>query len=107
MARPAALSGSRQLYAIYVSGSSMAPMHGHGELRFVDPARPARPGDTVVVQTRPSSETGGETLLKIFVGRKDDKTVLRQLNPEATVEIPNRHVVSVHRVLTTNELFGR
>lgn len=104
--RPPALLNVREAYAIYVSGDSMAPMHPHGELRFVHPGRPISSGDTVVVRTKAWEHDPGQGYIKILRRRRADTVVLEQLNPEVTFELPVRHIQSVHRVLTMNELFG-
>lgn len=104
--RPHALRRARDLYAIYVTGDSMSPMHRHGELRFVHPHRVARPGDTVVVHTRNHDNDPGQHYIKILERRTAQALYCRQINPDALLEIPGKFVISVHRVLTLNEIFG-
>jgi phage repressor protein C with HTH and peptisase S24 domain len=104
--RPPALASVPDAYAIYVTGDSMYAMHGHGDLRFVHPHRPVRPGDSVVVMTRHWDNDPGQGYIKIFRRRSGDKVVLSQLNPEMTIEIPAKYVVSIHKVLDMNDLFG-
>jgi phage repressor protein C with HTH and peptisase S24 domain len=104
--RPPALDHVDDAYAVFVSGDSMDPMHRPGELRFVHPNRPAAPGDTVVVVTRHWDGDPGQAYIKILRHRTADMILLEQINPAATIRIPLRFVVSVHRVLTMNELFG-
>ena len=104
--RPPALQHVRDAYAIFVSGDSMDPLHGPGELRFVNPTRPPAPGDSVIVVTRHWAEDPGQAYIKIYRRRKGEALVLEQINPHLRIEIPLRYVVSVHRVLSTAELFG-
>lgn len=104
--RPPALARVRDAYAIYVTGDSMEPMHSNGDLRFVHPHRPVTAGDTAVVQTRNWESDPGQGYIKLFRRRKAETLVLEQLNPRATIEVPLKHVESMHRVLTTNDLFG-
>lgn len=104
--RPPALVGATGLYAIYVIGQSMAPEHSPGDLRFVHPFRPARRGDTVIVQTRTHEGAPIQAYIKTLDHRTDTKLVVTQRNPEATMELDLRFVVAVHRVLTMNEMFG-
>lgn len=103
---PPALEGTRGLYAVYVAGESMQPMHSPGDLRIIHPHKPALPGQSVVVQTRAWDADPGQAYIKIYERSTPDKVILRQLNPPATIEIPARHVTALHRVLTTAELFG-
>jgi len=48
--RPIELLNVATAYAVYVHGDSMSPRFEPGELLYVDPVRPARPGDDVVIQ---------------------------------------------------------
>lgn len=104
--RPPALVGVSDAYAIYVTGDSMSPMHNQGELRFVHPGRPPQPGDTVVVVTRAWNDDPGQAYIKIYRRRRGGHLVLEQLNPPATLEIPEQYVITIHKVPTMNELFG-
>lgn len=104
--RPPGLMTVRDAYAFYVSGDSMHPMHPHGVLRFAHPHRPASPGDSVVVVTRHWDSDPGQGYIKILRRRTGEHLILEQLNPPATIHIPLKHVVSVHKVPELAELFG-
>lgn len=104
--QPSGIAGQRDVYAIFIVGDSMYPMHPPGDVRFVQPHRPPAPGDTVIVQTRHWAEDPGQAYIKIFRRRSGGKVVLEQLNPIATLQIPIEFVVSMHRVVPNNELFG-
>lgn len=104
--RPPALMNARDAYAFYVSGDSMDPVHPHGALRFAQPYKPVNPGDTVVVLTRNWDDDPGQGYIKILRRRTGEFLILEQLNPRATIQIPVRHVVSVHKVPDLNDLFG-
>lgn len=104
--RPPAIVSGRDVYAIYVLGESMVPAFYPADLCFVHPHRPAVPGDCVVVQTKLHDDDPGQAYIKELVRRTGDRTILKQFNPPATIEIPNQFVASMHRVLRTKELFG-
>ncbi|MFG1256334.1 helix-turn-helix domain-containing protein [Xanthobacter flavus] len=104
--RPPALAKQLNAYAIFVVGESMAPMHNPGDLRFVDPEQRPSIGDSVIVQTKHFDTDPGQGYIKILKRRTPTYIVLQQLNPAATLEIPAQYVVSVHKVLTMNDLFG-
>lgn len=104
--RPASLANQKDIYAIFVRGESMDPMHPPGDIRFVSPNRPCAPGDSVIVQTKHWDGDPGQAYIKIYRRRSGDKIFLEQLNPSLTIEIPTKFVISVHRVVTNNELFG-
>ncbi|MBS9720200.1 helix-turn-helix domain-containing protein [Tianweitania sp. BSSL-BM11] len=104
--RPPALIGTSTAYAFYVEGTSMAPEHNPGDLRFATAVRPPRYGDSVVVQLRTEKDGDIEAVIGHLVKRTGTALHIGKLNPSATVEFKLDYVVAVHKVLTTNELFG-
>ncbi|MBA5778222.1 helix-turn-helix transcriptional regulator [Stappia sp. F7233] len=104
--RPPALTSARDLYAVYVTGESMEPEHGPGVLRFVHPHRQPLIGDTVIAVTRAHDDDPGQAYIKRLKKRTAEHLVLEQHTPHAFIEIPLKYVISLHKVLTTNELFG-
>ncbi len=104
--RPPSLARVRDAYAIYVSGDSMDPMHPHGALRVVHPHRPPAPGDSVVVYTKHWDSDPGQGYIKLLKRRQGEMLILQQLNPPSTLQVPMKFVVSVHKVLDTNDLLG-
>lgn len=103
--RPPALVGARDIYALYVEGESMAPQYSPGDIIFVNPNRPVRVGDPVVVQ---ASYRDGEYEGTIGIYRKRDEEwiVIAKHNPQAEVKIKRGNDTIVHKVLTNNEIFG-
>lgn len=106
VARPPALSGAAGIYAMYVEGLSMFPEHKPGELRFIHPGRRPQIGDSVVVTAQYSENGPLENFIKHLVRRTGDRIIVQQLNPPAEIEFDMKFVVSVHKVLTMNDLFG-
>lgn len=106
--RPPALLGARDLYAIYFHGESMVPRFEPGEVGIVDPTRPARPGDYVLVQlTDGEVEEVVSVLVKRLVRQTAREVVLEQFNPAMVFTVPKGRVMRVHRVLPqTDLLFG-
>jgi phage repressor protein C with HTH and peptisase S24 domain len=103
--RPPALSRNREAYALYVEGSSMEPQFFAGDLIFINPNRPARPGDVVVVQVV-DQDGGAEGTLGIYKKRTEAAVVIGKRNPASEVEIRRSGELRIHKVLTNNELFG-
>lgn len=103
---PPGLIDARGVYAIYVENDSMAPEHRAGDLRFVHPHRPPQIGDTVVVQVKNGSEHEVTAYIKTLEKRTGDRVICTQHNPPARIEFNRAYIVSIHKVLTTNELFG-
>lgn len=104
--RPPALNGAREIYGLYVEGTSMEPQYFPGDLIYVHPRRPARLGDIVVVQCRNGEHAPDEATLGVYRRKTERAIVIGKHNPAAEVEIPSERVTAIHRVLTTNELFG-
>ena len=108
IARPPALQGARDLYAIYFQGESMMPRFEPGEVGIVDPTRPAGPGDYVLVQLNNGEEDHvTSVLVKRLVRASARELVLEQFNPAAVFTVPRARVARVHRILPqTDLLFG-
>lgn len=104
--RPPALVGAKNVYALFIEGSSMEPEHNPGDLRFVHPDRPPRIGDSVIVQTRNGSEDSIEATIGRLARRSSTTLTIGKLNPPADLEIETSRILAVHKVLTLNELFG-
>lgn len=104
--RPPAMTGARDLYALYIEGTSMEPEHRPGDLRFVHPHKPARIGDSVIVQIRNGRNSEIEAIIGHYLKKTPTTLVIGKLSPVATVEVKREHVVAVYKVLTMNELFG-
>lgn len=108
--RPPALAWRRDVYGLYIVGTSMAPRFEPGDLVFVDPKRPAAIGDDVIVQIRRTNEYGDvefETgLIKRLSRRFADGIEVEQFNPPARFRITKDRIAEVHRVMKTHELLG-
>jgi len=103
--RPVSLIGKGDIYALYVEGDSMAPRYEPGEIVLVYAARPPVIGRDVVIQVRPKVE-GDNPLayLKRLVRRTDREITVEQFNPRKTRIFKSADVLSVHLVLTRDEM---
>ena len=106
--RPPALRGARDLYAIYFHGESMLPRFEPGEVGIVDPGRPPRVGDYVLVQLNGGdSDDVVSVLVKRLVRQTAKDVLLEQFNPALTFTIPKQRIARIHRILQqTDLLFG-
>lgn len=105
--RPPALSGARDIYALYIEGSSMEPRYFPGELVYVNPHKPPRIGDTVIVQEHNGDSGPVAASIGVLFKRATGTVVLRKYNPpDAEITIAQTRIAAIHRVLTPNELFG-
>lgn len=105
--RPPALAQVPDAYALYVAGDSMEPRYFSGELVYVNPRRPCRAGDDVVVQVRENGVIVG--YVKKLIRRGDQQVICTQynnynLNKPIEISYPAGVVQAVHRLLTAHEL---
>jgi hypothetical protein len=108
--RPLALQDRKDLYGVYVSGSSMYPRFADGEAALVDPKRPPMIGDDVVIQMVDSDGSDGErvtlVLIKRLLRRSASFIELEQFNPPISFRINAKQVRAVHRIVPAAELFS-
>ncbi|MGR9252712.1 S24 family peptidase [Rhizobium leguminosarum] len=104
--RPPTLTNVVNLYSLYVEGTSMEPQYGPGDLIFIHPDKPARIGDAVVVQCQIDPEGHIEATIGILSRRSAEKVTIRKHNPPAEIDLPRETVISIHKVLTNNEIYG-
>lgn len=104
--RPPALMGARDVYALYVEGSSMEPQFFPGDLIYVHPRRPAKIGDPVVVQSKVGADHVVEGTIGIYLRKTEKYIIIGKHNPAAQVQIPRDEGTVIHKIMTLNELFG-
>lgn len=104
--RPPALMGARDVYAVEFHGESMVRRFEPGDIGLVDPGRPVRVGDYVLVQLRErdGSKAVGSVLAKRLVRQNAHEYVLEQFNPELVFIVPREEVVRIHRIMRPNDL---
>lgn len=105
--RPATLANAVNAYGIYVANNSMHPAHPDGALRIVHPGRPVLPGDTVIIQVQTGARAPSQAYITTFLRRTPDWVHCVQSNPVAKIDFRTGTVLAIHKVLTTNEIFGK
>ena len=105
VARPPALAHVADAYAVYVENESMIPLHNPGDLRFVHPHKPARNGESVILQVE-GADREAQAYIKIFEKRAGEWVICRQTHPAAEVKFAAKQIRAMHRVMTLNELFN-
>lgn len=103
--RPPALTNARDIYALYIEGLSMVPQYAPGDLVYINPHKPPKVGDPVIVQCKNGDGTY-ETSVGLLAKRTEKFVVLDKHNPKAQVEILRDTVHALHKIMTLNELFG-
>ncbi len=105
--RPPALAGAKDIYSLFVEGSSMEPQYWPGDLIFCHPHKHPRSGDAIVVQCRIGGDHADtEATIGLFLKKTSNSIIIRKHNPPAEIEIKNEVISHYHKVLTPNELFG-
>lgn len=109
--RPPILNGKRDVYGLYVQGSSMDPAFDDGDLLVVQKTAAISIGDFVVVYIRAKGEhDDGETaenvLIKRLVRRTAQYIELRQYQPDITFRIPREDVLRIDKALRTKDLLS-
>ena len=97
ISRPYFLADVGSAYAVYANGESMVPRYDHGELLFVNPSRPPKRGDYVVIQIVADGEISG--YVKKFKSANDEITVVQQFNPPMDIKFRTSDVKSVHLIV--------
>lgn len=105
--RPPGILHAKNVYAVYVVGTSMEPRFEPGDLLYVSPNKPAQPGCDVVIQMVGETEDSPRRCyVKRLVRRSPSAVRVRQYNPDKEYELNGREVLAIHRVLTAAELLG-
>ncbi|MGF1610963.1 MAG: helix-turn-helix transcriptional regulator, partial [Kiloniellales bacterium] len=105
--RPPGIAAARNVFAVYVTGDSMAPRFEEGELVFVHPDKPPVNGCDVLVELHGHDGQPGPCYIKRLLRRTPSKLVLRQFNPPRDdIELPLAKVRVLYRILTPSELLG-
>lgn len=105
--RPPRLIGRRDVFVLYVQGSSMSPWREPGQMIYLERNRPPRPGDYVVLEL--AGHVGDEekpAILKRLVAMTSAKLRLRQYNPDKEFEVERAKVRAVYRVMDWDELMS-
>lgn len=106
--RPSSIGARKDVYGLFIQGSSMFPRFDSGEIAYVEMRRPPRIGDDVVLYLRTPDGDDGETissvLIKRLVRRSSSHVTLEQFNPAITFELPAERVARIDRVIPWPEL---
>jgi phage repressor protein C with HTH and peptisase S24 domain len=102
--RPPSLLDTPRGYAVYAVGSSMEPRYYAGETLYINPIKPPKPSDFVLIQLKPKSEGDQPpALIKRLVRRTATKLVVEQYNPAKTYDIPIADVLEIHKIVGSGE----
>lgn len=102
--RPPSLAGAKNAYGVYVQSDSMAPRFEIGWLLLINPSRPVRKGDNVVIQIRQPGQTTVHSFLALFEDKTPSRLAARQLNPSQRLEWTLDEVQAIHRIVGVAEM---
>lgn len=100
---PPSLSGVRGAYAVQVAGDSMVPKFRSGDTVYVNPHRPVRRDDYVVVQIHGDEGSPPLGYVKRFVSLDLRTLRLEQLNPKKTLTFPAKRVSKIEKIVGSDE----
>ena len=92
--RPVDLNDNERAYAVRIKDDSMAPRFKAGELIYVDPTRPAKAGDEIVVRLK-----DGEGFVMRLVSRDLDGIRTDSYQPDGERSFPNEELAGLHVIV--------
>ncbi len=105
--RPPGVAAASGIFAVYVAGDSMTPRYDPGDLLYVNPHLPVRPGADVIVELHGRNGDPGACFVKRFLRRARGRVLLAQFNPRRDdIKIAEDRIKRIYRVLSTAELLG-
>lgn len=102
--RPPSLTGAKNAYGVYVQNDSMAPRFEIGWLLLINPSRPVRKGDNVVIQIRQPDQMAVRSFLALFEDKTPTRLAARQLNRSQRLEWSLDEVQAIHRIVGVAEM---
>lgn len=104
--RPSGIMKTRDVFAIYVVGSSMSPRFEEGEPVYLTKGRVPSIGDYVVVVLRESVDGLSKAIIKRLIRRTPSFVTLEQFNPPQELRIDSDEVKEMYRVIPWAEVLG-
>lgn len=102
--RPATLIGIPDGYAVEVCETSMESRYMHNrDILHVNPRRPPRAGDFVVLHVKDKATGEIVGFVKQLVSMDKQQVVTKQLNPPKTIKFKAADVKAVHSIVGTAE----
>lgn len=99
--RRTGISGAPGVFAIYMQDDCMAPRYRKGEIVYIHPDRPARPGGYALVTL-----ADGHVMVRLLVAADPDSVTVEQHTPHAIDVLRLADIASMAHALTPNELAG-
>lgn len=104
--RPPGIMGKKDVYVVFVQNDSMDPKFEPGDRLYVDPHRPPRTMDYVVIELHSEDGESGRGYIKRLLKKTPTRIVVEQFNPRKEIEFNAGEVKALHRVIPQDELLG-
>lgn len=95
------------VYALYVVTPVLSPRYEEGELFYVQPGRPAVPGDYAVIKLKGGEESQQKWRMRKLLGREGSGWKVASFFPSAETIIENQDIEVIHRIVPWGELVDR
>jgi phage repressor protein C with HTH and peptisase S24 domain len=91
-------------YAVFVVGDTMEPRYYAGEIAYIHPAKPVKPGNFVFIQVaRDARGMQFDGYIKQLVSISDEEVICEQLKPRERIIFPREHVRTIHRIVLSGD----
>ena len=97
--RRADLGGVMKAYCVYAAGNSMEPKYQPGQLLYVNPSKPARDNDFVLVRFK-----DGTGLVRRLLATDNQAVTVRAFNPARDTKLPLAEIDAIHRIAGADEV---
>lgn len=105
--RPPGIATLKDVFGLYVAGTSMYPRFEEGEPVYLSSARPPALGDYVVLELLPEREGDpSKGFIKRLARRTPTKIVVEQFNPPRELEFSRDRIKAIFRIIPMAELVG-
>jgi phage repressor protein C with HTH and peptisase S24 domain len=96
---PPGLENTHGIYAVYVHGTQMSPRYRPGEMVWINPNKPLKCGDDVIVRLKDVETAQTIGIIREFVALQDRVLVLARFNPSGEERYTLDEVISIHPIV--------
>ena len=106
--RPPSLAAVKQAFAIFYANDSMWPLYEPGDPIYINPSRPPRPGDYVLIEMHGLPDgSPGAAYVKRLVKKTEKVVIVAQYNPPRDdIRYETGKIKNVWRIVPTRELLS-
>jgi phage repressor protein C with HTH and peptisase S24 domain len=106
ISRPKSLANAKNVFSLYIDGTSMYPRFRERDLVIVQKAAPSA-GDDVVIELKPKTDGGDHpSYIKEFISMRGNTITVRQFNPPKELTFAVSEIENLFRVIPFKEWVG-